>query len=578
MRSLFFAFVFIHQLFQAHAQFEGKGYQADTIVASAFGKLHNTAWVWDDQKLYIGSPVSENEWHVAEFSASLSDHTLEIKAFISAYHTKSGTRVPLKKPEKFWKSLKDIKFILSPEGKGFILSYQGCTLFLKPYKDIIGVYLSGTSLTLRNKLTGKQQGATLTDIKNLNSFSESGIAVFESSSGKFGLLNIQGKIIADPEYLEIEDNLSHELFRYVKKVSDTASIITGQEKDEVFLSPFTLKTGFFKPDGTVFPQVTFDYLNHPNEHGIIFGVNENQLYAFHKNGAPLPRIPAARMQVGKYLMTSSHGRRDALASFYTLDGKLLTDTVYYRIEPFDKQSGFRYLRVYYQGQQAIYNEQGKQLFPYIPSHIGFSFGFFTVSMDGSDWFMKEIGKNAFGKEFESITPFAMAADSSRIYSCVRLNGKYGVIDTTGEWIIPNEYDEPISFSVTDKYPAKKNGKYGLLDVNGVISAPFQYTYRPAYANGNNYYGFRQGGLWGIAECGSGKIIITPKFDRLSDDLRLAYTGSGIFSINENGTAIETEMEHQEENLPLKSIAPRPLTTPYLKALTVPKQFLKNEFE
>src|SRR5438445_472993 len=42
--------------------------------------------------------------------------------------------------------------------------------------------------------------------------------------------------------------------------------------------------------------------------------------------------------------------------------------------------------------------------------------------------------------------FEMAEDFAEDLGCVRLDGKYGFIDATGQWVIPPQFDRAHSFS------------------------------------------------------------------------------------------------------------------------------------
>lgn len=574
-----FLLLFFSSLSFGQLPFAGRGFKSDTIKSGSFDQLHGTVWLWEANILYIGVPKGENTWEVEEYSAKLDDHTLFLEKFIGAFTEKISERIPLKKTEKFWKNLKSVKFILSPENEGYLLHYGDVTLHLKPYNEIIHPYHTGAAYILRNVLTGKAVGEAHMNIKSIQPFSPAGVAIFESTDGAFGLINIQGQIVAKPEYVEIENNLSGKPFRFVKKISDQPSQNHYQvgENLTTLQFPITVKAGYFKADGTLLLPMTYDLLNTPNEQGIIFAVNEEQLYAYWLSGRELPRIPAARIRVGKYVMIASHGRRDALATFYTVKGALLNDTVYTKIEPFDQESlGLKYLNVTLKGKHGIYNDHGKPIFPAIANEINYSHGFFTVSVSGKEWFVSPNGKNAFNKDFETITPFASIEGSPIIYAGVKSGGKYGTIDTLGNWLVPNQFDEPVGF-FKDKEVARKGGKYGVIDASGKIIVPFTYE-NILFVHDKNFFGFQQNGKWGIADVASGKVITPAKYDQLTPLLHAAFLGNTSFTIKEDCT-LEKNDPGTMLFLPPKIArdmeeAPQELTKDYLKVLNVRSQYLQ----
>jgi len=99
-------------------------------------------------------------------------------------------------------------------------------------------------------------------------------------------------------------------------------------------------------------------------------------------------------------------------------------------------------------------------------------------------------------------------DEVRMFSyglaAVRLDGKWGFIDTTGQEVISLVYDNAKRFS--DGLAAvNNNGKWGFIDVTGREVVPLIYTYVWAFHDGlaRAYYG---GYLDIIAPCNSRHVF------------------------------------------------------------------------
>ena len=104
--------------------------------------------------------------------------------------------------------------------------------------------------------------------------------------------------------------------------------------------------------------------------------------------------------------------------------------------------------------------------------------------------------------------FEMAEDFAEDVGCVRLDGKYGFIDTTGQWVIPPQFDYARSFS-WGRAVVAVGEQYGYIDHTGQFLIPpqfegagdFQRPLTPA----------KLGGKWGYIGP-DGTWAIPPQFD------------------------------------------------------------------
>lgn len=148
-----------------------------------------------------------------------------------------------------------------------------------------------------------------------------------------------------------------------------------------------------------------------------------------------------------------------------------------------------------------------------------------------------------------LSPEAKAAiekyDSRTIFiggfSKVSLNGKYGLINTNGEEIVPCKYDY-VSYFHENMVEVRLNGKYGFFDIHGKEVVPCKYDCVWSYNNGTAKVVYK--GCLGQIDA-NGKYtyshdIILSDFEWLFDDWA-PYddcNGDPVLTIISDGKAIE----------------------------------------
>lgn len=102
--------------------------------------------------------------------------------------------------------------------------------------------------------------------------------------------------------------------------------------------------------------------------------------------------------------------------------------------------------------------------------------------------------------------------------------KYGFINTKGEVVIPLEYFGVSDFSEEGYASVVKNGKYGVIDTNG------NYLLRPQFDRADLYRDGRlavmKDGKWGYVDS-TGAFVIPPRFAPVSDALTAMPFSEGL---------------------------------------------------
>jgi len=187
--------------------------------------------------------------------------------------------------------------------------------------------------------------------------------------------------------------------------------------------------------------------------------------------------------------------------------KVILPAVYSRIGPV--ANNFRSYEV--NGKWGFLRANGEVLIAAVYDHVGFfSDGLATVSLNKQVTFADTTGK-LFKQWYDEAYPFQnnfasvriqklwgaiditgttvvemkyqhVAAFSDDSLARVKLNGKYGFVNTSGRLVIQTEYDDALHFS--DGLSAvKKNNKWGYINKQGIIVIAFQYSDAGNFSNG-----------------------------------------------------------------------------------------------
>lgn len=114
-----------------------------------------------------------------------------------------------------------------------------------------------------------------------------------------------------------------------------------------------------------------------------------------------------------------------------------------------------------------------------------------------------------------------------VLSSAKLNGKYGIINENGEFVVEPRFDYAEWFSDNGLFEVQINGKYGYIDESG------NYVTKPKFGetgifSKNGLANVKSGGMWGYID-ESGEFVIEPWFDHAS-----FFGKNGFAKVRENG--------------------------------------------
>jgi hypothetical protein len=204
------------------------------------------------------------------------------------------------------------------------------------------------------------------------------------------------------------------------------------------------------------------------------------------------------------------------AKYYYLNGKLKGRTPIERAykQAADNPAGFMTCkRVGNRTTLGYCSPKGKFLSPY-NFQENFSFNeslMASVKINGKWGYLDSSLALAIPAIYDDVYSFDVSG-----WATVKLNGQWGLIDKAGNWLIKPTMDESISSADNKKglFWAKYQGKYGLIDKTQ------KWIYPPKldehhYFGDNNYAWASQNGLWGLMDT-KGAWFLEPKYDSIGD--------------------------------------------------------------
>ena len=181
------------------------------------------------------------------------------------------------------------------------------------------------------------------------------------------------------------------------------------------------------------------------------------------------------------------------------------------------------------------NKNGDIIVPFKYDRAGdFHDGLASVSYEDiylgnmyEEWKRKAGYINTSGREVIPLK-YEEAWDFKSDHAMVAIDFKYGVIDRTGNLIVPMEY-QFLDYTSVGLIKAKKNNRFGYLDERtGRPVIPFQYERVLNFRDG--LVAVKSNGKWGFLD-NKGKVVIPFKFD----DVKNGGFKDGLVSVVENGT-------------------------------------------
>ena len=218
-------------------------------------------------------------------------------------------------------------------------------------------------------------------------------------------------------------------------------------------------------------------------------------------------------------------KKNGLWGFINKDGKTLIPFEYdvirtddYYPKPKDK------IRAVKNGKMGVIDWDNKIIIPFIYANIlPATEDIHVVFKDGKIGYIKETGEILVSPKYETMWLIFhhYVSRFEKGTALVKLNDKFGFINTQGEEIIPCKYEAVKgSYFREGIIPVRYNGKWGYINQKNEIIAPFVYDEAEYFSNSfsdieNGFAKVRRGDKWGYINT-EGKEVIPVIYDKLGN--------------------------------------------------------------
>lgn len=121
---------------------------------------------------------------------------------------------------------------------------------------------------------------------------------------------------------------------------------------------------------------------------------------------------------------------------------------------------------------------------------GFYRGLAAASLDGKYGYLDTDGQWAIEPEWDEAGPFSEAG-----YAVVRRGGRFGVIDRDGAEVVETVWESIVDYNGTDVFVVRRGHGYGLLRADGALIVPTEWE-ECVVMNGEALHCLRRGGVYG----------------------------------------------------------------------------------
>lgn len=311
------------------------------------------------------------------------------------------------------------------------------------------------------------------------------------------------------------------------------TVVTDKKQNKILETPYKLR---YLSDNYFF---VIDASSGVEKHGIM-----------NKNGL-LTVKPTADYKIegvlyhGNTVKIKQPVSKDHREGLLTVTGKILLPPEYSYIEPF--AGGYWVRREYFRGA-AFFNKEGKQLteFEWEPISPITPYSEIIFNTSKQYFFARKYNSaelalfNNNGEMMTDNTCLQYVKREGRKYRAQ--NGKWGLVDETGVFIVEPEFDYMDVFS-EGVVAVKKDGKYGYLDKYGKLIVPTEYDSARHFTNGMGP--LMKNGKWGFVNK-EGNIVVPLKYE----DIGL-FDSNGYAYVETNQYTARVDKQGNEVNRIMK---------------------------
>ncbi len=328
-----------------------------------------------------------------------------------------------------------------------------------------------------------------------------GVAVV-SINDSMGVINKQGSVLIPIEYKDIEP------FK-------NALAVVGKNG----------KYGIINKLNQLILPIEYDEIGSFND-GLALVV-KNNLYGFTNTSGDVV-IPLKYQSVGSFqngyayveqqVKVDTAETEKSLKGIINSKGELVVNIENDWIEPFNNRGIARARK---NNKYGLYTINGSLLVDFIYDNIGeFNNGYALVADSNTYTFINEKGKLITDFKFE-YSPEALTYSkfSDLGFAKVMTKGKFGIIDTTGEKVVPAIFDAIGKYKPSGLTAVSKKGKWGYANQDLRLSIQYLYDFGADFVNGKAIV--KKDDIYGIIDT-DGKLIVPLQYESIKKMDELGY--------------------------------------------------------
>ena len=286
---------------------------------------------------------------------------------------------------------------------------------------------------------------------------------------KWGVINAKGNEIIAPSYQEMiiipdqkQDiflctyDVNYETGEYKTKVlnSKNEEILTGFEKIEAIQN--------FDENNNIWYEENVLRVQKEGKYGLINFKGEELLPCEYQEISAIEGIKNA-IKV----------KKDEKIGIVDNEGKEILKTDYTEINPLGKDNKSGYIVKIADGKYGIVNYSNTLVLDAIYDGIEKIYGndLYVVDKEGKQVVVDKEGKEVLNGDYNKVVAILKNQNEGIIFE---KDGKYGIMNFSGEKIIDNTYEE-LKEAKAGIFIAKQDGKYGVIDLQKNQKVEFKYT-------------------------------------------------------------------------------------------------------
>lgn len=172
------------------------------------------------------------------------------------------------------------------------------------------------------------------------------------------------------------------------------------------------------------------------------------------------------------------------------------------------------MAVKYNGKYHYCNEKFQELFGEFDYAGTFYCGVAAVQ-NGEKWaIINEKGEQVTDFIYDDVKLDSKGIAFRGNRALVKQNGKYCLIDTKGQQVGSETWEDADAFNADLVAAVCKDGKWGFVNTEGEVVVPYQYFEAKSFSNG--FAAVRTGAKWGFIDAEKHELVIEAAFDEVRD--------------------------------------------------------------